>query len=265
MIWILTLAAALYLMGLIHSLFGFYQKRPVFMRLALAMVASAFLFHTLFLLWIGFTRRHFPITNLPESLSFFAWCIAFTFMLASRYRINALGAFTLPLISGLTIVSQVVWEEHHFSPLPLRSGWVYFHAGVAFLAYAAFFLTFLFAIFYLIQEKELKGKKFHFLYFRLPPLQLCDEMSGRFLYLGFAAMSLTIVSGAIWADEAWGRFWNWDPKETASLITWCIYLFLIHYRLSGRWHAKRAAYVSILGFASILVTFGVNWGLHAFL
>jgi cytochrome c-type biogenesis protein CcsB len=266
MIWILTLAATLYLVGLLHSVFGFYQKRPVFMRLALAMVAVAFACHSLFLFWFGFTRRHFPITNLPESLCFFAWCISLIFMLAScRYRINALGAFTLPLVSGLTILSQVVWQENHFSPMVLRSGWVYFHAGTAFLAYAAFFLTFLFAVFYLIQEKELKGKHFRFLYFRLPPLQPCDEMSGRFLYIGFAAMSLTIISGAIWAEQAWGRFWNWDPKETASLVTWCIYLFLIHYRLSGRWHAKRAAYVSILGFASILVTFGVNWGLHAFL
>ena len=162
-------------------------------------------------------------------------------------------------------MSQLIWEENHSIPPLLKSGWVYFHSGVAFLAYAAFFVTFTAGVLYLIQEKELKEKRFRFLYFRLPSLQVCDELMGRSLYVGFVSMRLRIISGAFWAQQAWGRFWNWDPKETASLITWAIYLVLINYRLSNKWRGRRAAYISIVGFVSILFTFGINWGLHTYL
>ncbi len=261
--WILTVTIALYSLGLLHSIFGFYQKRPAFVRIALGLVACGFAFHTLFLVLLGLTRGHFPITNLPESLCFFAWCISLTFIIADfRYRIHVLGAFILPLVSVLTIFSQIIWEENHSIPASLKSGWVYFHSSIAYLAYAAFFLTFVSGILYLIQEKELKHKNFRFLYFRLPSLQVCDELMCRSLYVGFISMSLTIVTGAFWAQQAWGRFWSWDPKETAALITWAIYLSLLYYRLSSKWRGRRAAYISIIGFASVLLTFCVNWGLH---
>jgi cytochrome c-type biogenesis protein CcsB len=264
--WMLYATFGLYALGLLHSIFGFYQKRQIFVKIALGMVACGFVFHTLFLVFLGIERRHFPITHLPESLCFFAWCISLAFMIASfRYRVNALGAFILPLVSVLTIFSQVIWEENNAIPPSLKSGWIYFHSSIAFLAYAAFFLTFISGVLYLIQEKELREKHFRFLYFRLPSLQVCDELLYRSLFVGFVSMSLTIISGAFWAQQAWGRFWSWDPKETASLITWAIYFVLVNYRLSAHWHGRRAAYISILGFVSMVFTFGVNWGLHTYL
>ncbi len=263
MAWILTVTIAFYSLGLLHSIFGFYKKRQIYVRIALGLVACGFISHTLFLIAIGYQRHHFPITNLPESLSFFAWCISLTFIVASfRYKASALGAFILPLVSLLTIVSQVIWEENHSIPPSLKSGWVYFHSSIAFLAYAAFFFTFVSGILYLVQEKELKAKNFRFLYFRLPSLQVCNELFRGSLFVGFISMSLTIITGAIWAQQAWGRFWSWDPKETASLITWVIYLILVNYRLSSKWCWRRAAYISIAGFASTVFTFCVNWGLH---
>ncbi len=266
--WELHLTMGLYLLALMHSLFGFYQKRRIFIFVALGMVACGFISHTIFLILLGIEKLHFPITNLPESLSFFAWCVTLTFIVAHlRYRISVLGAFVLPLVSLLTILSQLIWEEGHSIPPILKSKWLIFHSSVAFLAYAAFFWTFVSAILYLIQEKELKGKNFRFLYFRLPSLQACNEMFRLSLFAGFILMSLTIITGAFWAQQAWGRFWNWDPKETASLISWGIYLLLVNYRLSSRWRGRWAAYIGIIGFASILVTFGVSWlkGLHSYL
>jgi cytochrome c-type biogenesis protein CcsB len=266
MIWTLFASAALYSLGLLHSVFGFCRKRPVFVRLALGMVSCGFAFHTTFLILLGLQTRHVPITNLSESLSFFAWCMALIFVVANlRYRISILGAFVLPFISALTILSQLFWEKNHALPLILQSRWLYFHATVAFLAYAAFFLTFVSGVFYLIQEKELKSKRFRFLYFRLPSLHVCDELLRRSLFTGFGAMSLTILTGALWAQQAWGQFWSWDPKETATLITWVIYLVLVCYRLSSRWRGRVAAYISIVGFVSIICTFGINWGLHAYI
>lgn len=263
MVWILSVTIALYSLGLLHSVLGFYQKRQIFVRIALGMVACGFVCHTLFLVVLGVERGHFPITNLPESLCFFAWCISLTFMVANfRYKINVLGAFILPLVSLLTIISQVIWEENHAIPPSLRSGWVYFHSSIAYLAFAAFFLTFVSGVLYLIQEKELKEKNFRFLYFRLPSLQVCDELLRRSLFVGFVSMSLTIVTGTIRAQQVWGRFWSWDPKETAALVTWAIYLILVNYRLSSKWRGRQAAYISIIGFASTLFTFCVNWGLH---
>jgi cytochrome c-type biogenesis protein CcsB len=264
--WTLSITIVFYILGLLYSLIGFFRKRQVFVKIALGLVACGFLSHTVFLVWLGHEPWHFPITNLPESLCVFAWCISLSFMVAAfRYKISALGAFILPLVSVLTIFSQIIWEENHSIPPLLKSGWVYFHSGMAFLAYAAFFLTFVSGILYLIQESELKEKRFRFLYFRMPSLQVCDELMRRFLYVGFIAMSLTIISGAFWAQQAWGRFWSWDPKEIASLITWGIYFVLINYHFSNKWRAKRAAYISIIGFISTLSTFGINWGLHTYL
>ena len=230
------------------------------------MVGGGFLFHTISLVLLGIARKHFPITNLPESLCLFAWFLSLTFLLAhARYDIKALGAFTLPLVSLLTVTAFVFHEENQTIPPNLKNGWIYFHSSIAFLAYAAFFLTFVSGILYLIQEKELKTKNFRFLYFRLPSLQVCDELMRLFLTLGFVAMSLTIISGSISAPQAWGQSWGGDPKVTASLITWGIYLVLLLYRLSSRWRGRRAAYISIIGFASVLITFGINWGFHTYL
>ncbi len=266
--WTLQVTLALYTLGLLHSLFGFYTKRQVFVQVALGLVGLGFSSQTAFLVLIGIERKHFPITSLPETLCFFAWCVTLTFIVASlRYKINVLGAFVLPLVSLLTIVSEIIWEEHHAIPPVLKSSWLFIHTSVAMLAYAAFFLTFVSGILYLIQEKELKAKNFRFLYFRLPSLQVCDDLMRRSLFVGFGLMSLTILTGAFWAQQAWGRFWNWDPKETASLVTWGIYLLLVNYRLSSAWRGRRAAYISIAGFLSILITFGVNWfkGLHSYI
>jgi cytochrome c-type biogenesis protein CcsB len=264
--WILTVAIALYTVGLLHSVFGFCRKRKIFVKIALAMVGLGFVFHTAALIRLGLAREHFPITNLPESLCLLAWFLSLTFLLATiRYDIKALGAFTLPLVSLLTITASIIYEDNQTISPDLKSGWVYFHSSIAFLAYAAFFLTFISGILYLIQEKELKSKNFRFLYFRLPSLQMCDELMRLFLTVGFVAMSLTIITGIISAPQAWGQSWSWDPKVTATIVTWIIYLVLLLYRLSSVWRGRQAAYISIVGFASVLVTFGINWGLHTYL
>jgi len=248
-----------------HSSFGFYQKRHTLVKVALGMVSAGFAFHTIFLIFLISRLRYFPVTNLSESLCFLAWCITMIFLLSGvRYKLNALGPFILPLVSSLMIFFQVLQEKQRTLPPILKSGWVYFHGGVAFVAYAAFFLTFIAGILYLIQEKELRSKRFRFLYFRLPSLQASDELFQRSLFTGFVAMTLTIISGSFWARQAWGRFWAWDPKETAALATWIIYLFLIACRLSPRWRGKRAAYIGIIGFVAVLLTFCVNWGLHKY-
>ena len=97
------------------------------------------------------------------------------------------------------------------------------------------------------------------LYQKLPSLDVLDEINYRCLSFGFPLLTVAIITGAIWAETAWGTYWSWDPKETWSLITWFIYAALLHGRLTTGWRGRRAAVLSIIGFFVLLFTFlGVN-------
>jgi cytochrome c-type biogenesis protein CcsB len=105
-------------------------------------------------------------------------------------------------------------------------------------------------------------------YHRLPSLDLLDRVNYRSLTIGFPLLTLGIITGALWAENAWGSYWQWDPKETWSLITWFIYAALVHARLTVGWRGRKAAWLSIVGFLAVLFTFlGVNLllgGLHSY-
>jgi cytochrome c-type biogenesis protein CcsB len=102
---------------------------------------------------------------------------------------------------------------------------------------------------------------------RFPEPRVLDELGYQLILLGFLFLSIGIITGAVWANSAWGRYWGWDPKETWSLITWFVYATLLHARLTRGWHGKRIAYLSMFGFAAVIFTyFGVNLlpGLHSY-
>jgi cytochrome c-type biogenesis protein CcsB len=103
----------------------------------------------------------------------------------------------------------------------------------------------------------------------LPSLQTLDEINYRLITFGFPLLTLAIITGALWAETAWGSYWNWDPRETWSLITWFIYAIVLHARLVAGWRGKRAALLSMIGFLTIIIAFfGVKLlkkGLHVFL
>ena len=117
---------------------------------------------------------------------------------------------------------------------------------------------------YLLQERMLKSKKFSGLFYRLPSLDTLDSMNYKCLTFGFPLMTMGIISGAIWANSAWGGYWRWDPKETWALITWFLYAALLHGRLTIGWRGRRAAIFAIIGFCFLLFSFfGVNLFLSA--
>ena len=139
---------------------------------------------------------------------------------------------------------------------------------MAFVSYATFSIAFVAAVIYLIQRHFLKKKKLGALFQKLPSLDTLDDINYRCLTIGFPLLTVAIITGAIWAEKAWGTYWSWDPKETWSLITWFIYAALLHSRITTGWRGKRAALLSIAGFLIMLFTFiGVNmWlpGLHSY-
>jgi cytochrome c-type biogenesis protein CcsB len=142
------------------------------------------------------------------------------------------------------------------------------HVTLAFLGYAVFAIAFIAGIMYLLQERRVKRKKFSPLYFRLPSLDTLDSINYKCLTFGFPLMTMGIISGAVWANSAWGGYWRWDPKETWALITWFLYAALLHGRLTIGWRGRRAAIFAIIGFLCLLFTFlGVNLlltGEHSF-
>jgi len=210
-----------------------------------------------------------PVANLHESVSFFAWCIVGIFLLFDlRYRLTVLAAFVCPLALVLMLVGSIVPRGMRSLNPALNSWWFPVHVTFAFLGNAVFAVAFVAGIMYLLQERMLKSKKFSGLYYRLPSLETLDSINYRCLTIGFPLMTLGIISGAVWAESAWGTYWSWDPKEAWALITWFLYAALLHGRLTVGWRGRRAAIFAIIGFACLLFTFlGVNLmmsGMHTF-
>lgn len=206
---------------------------------------------------------HAPLSNFYESLIFFAWCLPALGLLAFRRYLKGYLAALIAVLSTLLLAYASFGVDSHIKPLmpALKSNWLLVHVVTAFLGYAAFALAFGSAILYLIQERRPRPS--------LPPLPLIDGLIYRTTVLGFLLLTLGIITGAVWAETAWGRYWSWDPKETWSLITWFIYAALLHARLLKGWHGRRIAWLAVLGFMAVLFTyFGVSFlltGLHSYL
>lgn len=260
------LILALYLGGACAFLLCLVKFQETVSRLALAATATAFALHTLLFAYRYVTFDYFPVTDAHQSFFFFAWTLVAVFMVFTlKYRVRVLGAFVTPL-AVLFYISSAFQITHQPLPLPpvLRSWWLPIHSTLAFLGYGLFGVAFCAGLMYLIQETQIKKKRFSTLFYRLPALQTLDELNSLCLHCGFVFLTLGIITGSIWAEYAWGSYWSWDPKEAAALVTWLIYAALLHGRLNVGWRGKRAAALSILGFAAVLFTFlGVNTGLHS--
>jgi cytochrome c-type biogenesis protein CcsB len=213
---------------------------------------------------------HAPLSNLYESLIFFAWTIVLLYLIVEwRIKSRNIGAFVIPfafLSMGFASFSPNV--STRIQPLipALQSNWLISHVITCFFGYAAFAIACGLAFMYLLKGLQ-KGKDSGpFLRF-LPRREILDELTYHSVVIGFIFLTLGIITGSVWAYSAWGSYWSWDPKETWSLITWLIYAAMLHSRFLRGWKGKRMAIMSIIGFFSVLFTyFGVNYlpGLHSY-
>jgi cytochrome c-type biogenesis protein CcsB len=262
-------ASFLYLLGTLAYLAYIIFLKEALSKIALTVVSFGFASHTLALLTRYVEAGYTPVTNLHESLSFFAWMIIGILLIASlQYKVKVLGSFLTPIALILMLFALALPKEIFPLAPVLKSFWHPFHVIFAFLGNAIFTLTFCCGVMYLIQEHQLKSKRMGAITKRLPPLNLLDDLSYQSLKFGFPLLTLGIITGAVWANYAWGRYWNWDPKETWSLITWLLYAALLHQRLTVGWRGRKAAIMAIVGFLAVLFTFlGVNLilpGLHTY-
>lgn len=212
---------------------------------------------------------HAPLSNLYESLVFFAWTIIVMYLfLQVRYKTKIFGAFATPLaFFAMAYASLNPNISERIMPIlpALKSNWLIAHVVACFIGYSAFAIAFGISIMYLIKQFEKEGS--HGLLEHFPALKMLDEVTYQMIIFGFLWLSAGIITGAVWANSAWGRYWGWDPKETWSLVTWLIYAALLHLRMMRGWQGRRIAFFSILGFLAVMFTyFGVNYlpGLHSY-
>lgn len=199
-----------------------------------------------------------PITTHHETVFFFAWATTWAYLsFRWRYTVKNFGTFVSILIMLLLIASAFASRE--IVPLKpvLQSGWLPVHAGISLLAYAFFSLAFCGALMYLLQERELKNKRFGYFFSRLPSLDALDQLNNHCLATGFVFLTLGIVTGSLWTRQAWGTYWQWHPKEIWSMVAWFIFLVQIHQRFTAGWRGKRAAVMTLFGFAIVVITL---WG-----
>ena len=212
---------------------------------------------------------HAPLTNLYESLIFFALVIIILYLIVEqKYKYNMLGAFVTPLAYfAMAYASLSPNISDRIQPLipALQSNWLIAHVVACFIGYAAFAISFGISFVYLFKKNTQDSTSF---FDRLPDSAILDELNHQMIIFGFLFLTVGIITGAVWANSAWGRYWGWDPKETWSLITWFIYATLLHARMMRGWTGKRIAMLSIIGFMGVMFTyFGVTWllsGLHSY-
>jgi cytochrome c-type biogenesis protein CcsB len=200
------------------------------------------------------------VENSQEGLSFLAWLLVVTYLVAQpRLHIRILGSFVSPLAVLFMLFSSVLPPTIIPASGIMKSAWVAFHVTALFLANALFALAFSAGIMYLLQESHIKRKDFGFIYQRLPSLERLDKINYVCLVIGFPLMTVGLMSGFAYAGTVWKSFWQGDPKEIFALITWLIYAILLHERLAVGWRGRRAAWLAIVGFSGVLITFlGVN-------
>lgn len=215
---------------------------------------------------------HAPLANLYESVVFFSWTIVLIYgLLDLKYRYRVIGAFVMPF-ALLGMAWAQLGLKSGIEPLvpALQSNWLIYHVITCFLGYAAFAIACGISIMYLIRENHEKSTAVseQSIVATFPGSKILDDLNYKSIMFGFPLLTLGIVTGAVWANYAWGTYWSWDPKETWSLIVWFIYAAFLHARITRGWAGRRAAWLSIIGFAATIFCYlGVNLllsGLHSY-
>jgi len=246
----------LYLAGTILFLAYVVSRKEALSTFSVIATGVGFCTHLLALLILTIQSGYLPLTNTTEAMSFFSWALVLTFLAVEyRYRIHVLGTFVLPLALVSIIPSAALPMTAKSVDPQLQSVWLMIHTPLALLGVVSFAMAFVAGVMYLIQERLLKSKRFNSLYYKLPSLDLLDDLNRKAVYLGFPLLTLGILTGALWGKYVWGSYWNWEPKQTLTLITWFFYLVVLHGRLTVGWRAKRAAYLAIIGFLGVVFAF----------
>ncbi|MBQ8076000.1 MAG: c-type cytochrome biogenesis protein CcsB [Oscillospiraceae bacterium] len=261
-----TIVMLLYFAAMILYFLFIAFKRDSFSRVAILLQIIGFVLHTIALICRGIGAGRLPLTNQYEFATSFAWGLCLVSLIfVLRFHFPVLGAFAAPLVFVIIGYAAMQSKEVHELMPALRSNWLGFHVSTAIIAYGSFGVSFVLSIIFLLRDRM---KEKGFLDQHIPNREKLDVISYRSVSLGLLFLTFTIVTGAIWAERAWGSYWSWDPKETWSLVTWLVYAAYLHLRLRRGWQGKSAAIFAVVGFVCVMFTYlGVNTflpGIHSY-
>ena len=253
---------AVYLLALLAGAVSLFSKARGLKTANTLLLLTGALIQIVYILWRWREAGRAPFSNMFESLVLFAWAIAAVYLVIQRRtKVAPLGAATA-LIAVATLAYASTFESDIKPLMPaLQSNWLSFHVFTCFLGYGGFAISFLAALGYLFSSRAAS---------RTSPetLGAMETVELKTISFGFLFLTVGIITGAVWANSAWGTYWSWDPKETWSLITWFIYAIYLHCRYMRGWQGRRSAWVAVIGFASVIFTYvGVNFllsGLHSY-
>lgn len=253
-------ALAAYLAATLFQFAAAAFKKKALEQGAWALCLLAFGLNSAYLIARGVIAGRLPLSNQFEFSTALAWGVALMYIVL-RLRIKAewMGAVAMP--ATFLVLSYAALQPKEISDLmpALRSAWFGLHIGSAVFSYAAFAVAGCVGAVYLLRER--RGED-------AAKLLQMDYLSYRLIAFGFLMLTVVILSGCVWAEQAWSSFWSWDPKETWALITWIFYAIYLHQRLRKNWQGKRMAWYAIIAVAFVIFTFiGVNTllsGLHSY-
>ncbi|MGK5551532.1 c-type cytochrome biogenesis protein CcsB [Actinomadura kijaniata] len=219
----------------------------------------------------GLAASHWPWSNMYEFLTAIAFAAVTAYLVCLwRFRARFLGAFVMVAVV-MALGGANIWLYQEVGPVrpALNSYWIAIHVSAAIIATGAFTVAGVATILYLLKApREARGAVTDGFWAHLPSAGNLDRLALRVTMFAFPIWTAAIIMGAIWADEAWGRYWGWDPKEIWSFITWIAYAAYLHARATAGWRGRRAAVLSLVAFACLLFNFfGVNYmfqGLHTY-
>ncbi|ANJ68394.1 c-type cytochrome biogenesis protein CcsB [Halothiobacillus diazotrophicus] len=257
--------------------FGLWRRSEFTQKVASGLVWSgvAMAFIGFFARWresylINFDYGHIPVSNLYEVFVVFSVFTSILYLYYERrYKTRALGGFVMTVVTAalaFLMWYQVSQEANTIEPLvpALKSWWMKIHVPANFIGYGSFAISAMVGVAYLIKEK-MGGDGPND---RLPSLSVMDDIMYKSIALGFAFFTIATILGAMWAAEAWGGYWSWDPKETWALIVWLNYAAWLHLRLSKGWRGAAMAWWAVGGLLVTTFAFlGVNMflsGLHSY-
>jgi cytochrome c-type biogenesis protein CcsB len=252
-IWLMWAAVTLYAAGAVLFVVQFVFRRRTLLSAALWVSLAGLAPHAAAIAVRWVRIGHGPYLGFYEVVSSFAFATVLVFgLILFRYRSLApIGVFIMPIAFLLLGGSMLAPKAGLEVTGKLASWWLFIHVSFAKLAYGAFIASFVLALLFLMRERWSQGRLADVLA-KLPSQDVVDDLSFRFVAVGFIFLGIMIAAGAIWANEAWGRYWGWDAIETWSLIAWIVYAVYLHLRLTMRWRGKKAAWVCVVALPVVL-------------
>jgi len=249
------LALFAYFLSTIGYVTSILVKRVLIAKTSTWILFSAFIIHTIYIVFRWMETGYSPVINVYESLSFIAWAISGSYLaFQTKTKTRILGSFVSPVAFLLMVEASASGGLVGDISMPaILKGWlVPVHTMLSLTGEALFVLACLSGIMYLIQDNFLKKKKSYSFSRLLPPLRDLDRINHICVLWGFPLLTLGVIAGSIWARTVWGSHWQWDPKQVWTMISWLLYAFLLHQRLAIGWKGKKAAVLSILAFGILL-------------